>query len=145
MIKTSATVSLVPHLRGGPWIYWDGLEDSCAKAAAAGFDAIELFALKQEDIKFKTEKESFIGGVNEDIQKVLQRIMKRDMRFMAIDLDKFSHFSQSSTTLLQCCNILDSRADSPYTCQDVANHSSRRCRSCTYRLNTTALKYYPHW
>ena len=33
MIKSCATISLVPSLKGGPWIYWDSLEDSCAKAA----------------------------------------------------------------------------------------------------------------
>jgi sugar phosphate isomerase/epimerase len=38
------TISLVPALAGGPWIYWDPLEQSLAKASAAGFDGVELFA-----------------------------------------------------------------------------------------------------
>jgi sugar phosphate isomerase/epimerase len=41
---TSITVSLVPEARGGPFVYWDPLPESCRKAKAAGFDAIELFA-----------------------------------------------------------------------------------------------------
>lgn len=40
---SSVTISLVPSLAGGPWIYWDGLADSMAKAGAAGFDGVELF------------------------------------------------------------------------------------------------------
>ena len=43
MILSSVTVSLVPSLRGGPWIYWDSPEISFAKAKAAGFDGVELF------------------------------------------------------------------------------------------------------
>jgi len=42
-IKSCATICLLPKLRGGPWIYWDGLEESIAKARQAGFDAVELF------------------------------------------------------------------------------------------------------
>ena len=43
MIKSSVTVSLVPSLHGGPWIYWDDITASCHKAADTGFDAVELF------------------------------------------------------------------------------------------------------
>ncbi len=43
MIRSAITVSLVPELRGGPFVFWDDLEASCAKAAAHGFDAVELF------------------------------------------------------------------------------------------------------
>lgn len=43
MTQSSVTISLVPALAGGPWIYWDGLAESMAKARAAGFDAVELF------------------------------------------------------------------------------------------------------
>jgi sugar phosphate isomerase/epimerase len=42
-MKTSVTVTQVPSLSKGPWIYWDDLEVSIPKAKAAGFDAIELF------------------------------------------------------------------------------------------------------
>jgi len=43
VIKSCVTISLVPSLPSGPWIYRDELEVSIAKAAAAGFDAVELF------------------------------------------------------------------------------------------------------
>lgn len=43
MMQSSITISLVPSMAGGPWIYWDGLAESMAKAGDAGFDAVELF------------------------------------------------------------------------------------------------------
>ena len=43
MIRSSVTVSLTPELRGGPFIFWDGLPDACRKAQSLGFDAVELF------------------------------------------------------------------------------------------------------
>jgi sugar phosphate isomerase/epimerase len=43
MIRSAVTISLVPEARGGPFIFWDDLAESCRKAAALGFDAIELF------------------------------------------------------------------------------------------------------
>jgi sugar phosphate isomerase/epimerase len=39
----AVTVSLVPEARGGPFVFWDGLEDSLAAAARLGFDAVEIF------------------------------------------------------------------------------------------------------
>lgn len=42
-MHSAVTVSLVPEARGGPFVFWDGLEDACTRAAAAGFDAIEIF------------------------------------------------------------------------------------------------------
>lgn len=44
MIKSAVTVSLVEEARGGPFVFWDGIADACEKAAALGFDAIEIFA-----------------------------------------------------------------------------------------------------
>lgn len=44
MILSAITVSLVEEARGGPFVYWDGLADACARASALGFDAIEIFA-----------------------------------------------------------------------------------------------------
>jgi sugar phosphate isomerase/epimerase len=49
-IKSCVTVCLLPSLRGGPWIYWDGLEASVAKAKEAGFDAVELFTGPVRDV-----------------------------------------------------------------------------------------------
>lgn len=43
MIKSAATIALVPQIKTGPWIFWENLEESMDKAAALGFDAIELF------------------------------------------------------------------------------------------------------
>lgn len=43
MIKSSVTIALVPQIKTGPWIYWEDLEGSIAKAAKLGFDGIELF------------------------------------------------------------------------------------------------------
>lgn len=44
MIKSAITVSLVEEVRGGPFVYWDGISDACARSAKLGFDAIEIFA-----------------------------------------------------------------------------------------------------
>ena len=38
-MKSCVTISLVPSLRGGPWILWDDLATSCRKAADLGFAA----------------------------------------------------------------------------------------------------------
>ena len=43
MIKSAVTVSLVPEVRGGPFVFWDDLDAACGKAAALGFDAVEVF------------------------------------------------------------------------------------------------------
>ena len=42
-VKSCVTLALVPSIRTGPWIYWDPPEISFRKAAALGFDAVELF------------------------------------------------------------------------------------------------------
>lgn len=44
MIKSAITVSLVAQAKGGPFVYWDGLDAAAASAAKLGFDAIEVFA-----------------------------------------------------------------------------------------------------
>lgn len=40
---SAVTISLVPEARGGPFVFWNGLADGCAQAAALGFDAVEVF------------------------------------------------------------------------------------------------------
>ena len=50
MIKSCVTISLVPSLRGGPWIYWDNLAESCAKAGKLGFHGVELFTATSTEI-----------------------------------------------------------------------------------------------
>lgn len=42
-MRSAITVSLVPQAKGGPFVYWDGLENAFAQAAALGFDAVEIF------------------------------------------------------------------------------------------------------
>jgi len=42
-VKSSVTVSLVPEAKGGPFIFWAGLEDAAKQAAELGFDALEIF------------------------------------------------------------------------------------------------------
>jgi sugar phosphate isomerase/epimerase len=49
-MKSAITISLVPQARGGPFVYWDGLADGCAQAAALGFDAVEIFAPSAESV-----------------------------------------------------------------------------------------------
>ncbi|MFO0876162.1 MAG: sugar phosphate isomerase/epimerase family protein [Gemmataceae bacterium] len=43
MIRSSVTISLVPEVRGGPFIFWDDLAAGCRKAQALGFDGVEIF------------------------------------------------------------------------------------------------------
>ena len=42
-MKCSVTISLVPEVRGGPFVFWDDLPGSIKQAAELGFDAIEIF------------------------------------------------------------------------------------------------------
>jgi len=44
VIRSAITVSLVAQAKGGPFVYWDGLESAAASAAKLGFDALEVFA-----------------------------------------------------------------------------------------------------
>jgi len=53
MIRSAITVSLVPEARGGPFVYWDDLSAACAKAAAFGFDAIEVFPRTVDAVNVK--------------------------------------------------------------------------------------------
>ncbi len=53
-LKSCVTLSLVPSLAGGPWIYWGDLDKSIAKAKATGFDAIELFTASAEAVDMAT-------------------------------------------------------------------------------------------
>jgi sugar phosphate isomerase/epimerase len=42
-MRSAITVSLVPEATGGPFVFWNGLEDACCTASRLGFDAIEIF------------------------------------------------------------------------------------------------------
>jgi sugar phosphate isomerase/epimerase len=50
MIKSAVTITLVGQLQTGPWIYWHDLEGNISRAAALGFDAIELFTPAADSI-----------------------------------------------------------------------------------------------
>lgn len=43
MIRSAITVCLVPEAAAGPFVYHGDLASGCARAAAAGFDAVEVF------------------------------------------------------------------------------------------------------
>lgn len=43
MIRSAITVSLVPEASGGPFVFWDGLQEACRTAAQLGFHGIEIF------------------------------------------------------------------------------------------------------
>lgn len=47
---SAITISLVPEARGGPFVFWDDLQASCARAASLGFDAVEIFPRAAEEI-----------------------------------------------------------------------------------------------
>ncbi len=49
-MRSAVTVSLVPEARGGPFVFWDGLEEACIAASKLGFDAIEIFPPAAEAI-----------------------------------------------------------------------------------------------
>ena len=42
-MKLSVTVSLVPEAKGGPFVFWNGLDDACQIAHQLGYHAIEVF------------------------------------------------------------------------------------------------------
>jgi len=41
--RSAVTLSLVPEAKGGPFVYCQGLAYGCERAAALGFDAVEIF------------------------------------------------------------------------------------------------------
>jgi sugar phosphate isomerase/epimerase len=51
MPKSAITVSLVPEAVGGPFVFWNGLEDACIEAARIGLDAVEIFAPDGQTIR----------------------------------------------------------------------------------------------
>jgi sugar phosphate isomerase/epimerase len=54
MVQTAVTISLVPEAQGGPFVFWGNLADGCAKAAALGFDAVEVFPRSAEALDART-------------------------------------------------------------------------------------------
>lgn len=52
-MKSAITISLCPEAKGGPFVYWDNLDAGMAKAAALGFDAVEIFPRSVEELNAK--------------------------------------------------------------------------------------------
>lgn len=50
-MHSAVTISLVPEARGGPFVFWDDLAAGCQKAAALGYDAVEVFPRSPQDLK----------------------------------------------------------------------------------------------
>jgi len=50
-MKTAVTITQVPSLSKGPWIYWEDLAVSIPKAKSAGFDAVELYPASAEAVE----------------------------------------------------------------------------------------------
>jgi len=49
-MRSAITVSLVPEVKGGPFVYWDDVSAAASKAAALGFDALEVFPRTPESV-----------------------------------------------------------------------------------------------
>ena len=49
-MKSAVTISLVPEAKGGPFVFSNGLADGFARAAALGFDAVEIFPTGAEQL-----------------------------------------------------------------------------------------------
>ena len=50
MVKSSVTITLVPQIKDGPWIYQSPLEISIPRAAELGFDGVELFTVSGNSV-----------------------------------------------------------------------------------------------
>jgi sugar phosphate isomerase/epimerase len=53
MIRSAVTISLVPEARNGPFVFSGDLKGGCARAAALGFDAVEIFAPSADSLNAK--------------------------------------------------------------------------------------------
>ncbi len=84
MIKSAATVALVPQIKVGPWIYWKKLEPAMSHAAELGFDGIELFtpspdSMELEYLKKLLDKYSLeLAAVGTGAGKVLHGLTLTD-------------------------------------------------------------------
>lgn len=84
MIKSAVTIALVPQIKTGPWIFWENLEESMDKAAALGFDAIELFTATGnaiDPVRLKTLLQQFnlkLAAVGTGAGKVIHGLTLTD-------------------------------------------------------------------
>jgi sugar phosphate isomerase/epimerase len=54
-MRSAVTISLVPEASGGPFVFWD-LAEGCKKAAALGFDAVEVFPRSADEVDARALK-----------------------------------------------------------------------------------------
>jgi sugar phosphate isomerase/epimerase len=57
MIHSAITISLVPEARGGPFVFSTSLAEGCARAAALGFDGVEIFPRSADEVNAKELKQ----------------------------------------------------------------------------------------
>src|ERR1700722_10869292 len=55
-MKSAVTISLVPEAKGGPFVFWDDLAESCRHASKLGCDAVEIFPTSAESLNLKEVK-----------------------------------------------------------------------------------------
>lgn len=60
MNPIAVTLSLTPEAKGGPFVYWADLAASCARAAALGFAAVEVFPRSVEDLDARHLKQLLV-------------------------------------------------------------------------------------
>lgn len=83
-MKPCITLSLVPSLRGGPWVLWDDLASGIRKTSDLGFSAIELFtegpsAGDPGELKSLLEDNSLeLGAVGTGAGKVIKGLTLTD-------------------------------------------------------------------
>lgn len=61
-MKSCVTISLVPEARGGPFVFWGDLANSCRQAAELGFDAVEIFPPSPDAVRLDAVAESLKAG-----------------------------------------------------------------------------------
>lgn len=52
-MRPAVTICLVPEARSGPFVFHEGLADGCRRAAAFGFEGVEVFPASADDLPEK--------------------------------------------------------------------------------------------
>jgi sugar phosphate isomerase/epimerase len=83
-MQSCVTIALVPAIQAGPWIYWHDLKSGMEKAAALGFDAVELFTESAGAVPTDTLRQLMadtglrVGAVGTGAGKVLHGLTLTD-------------------------------------------------------------------
>ena len=83
-MKSCITISLVPSLKGGPWVLWGDLEKNLITASEIGFDGVELFTAEpsiNQETQLKTllqRHDVSLGAVGTGAGKVLHGLTLTD-------------------------------------------------------------------